>query len=57
MYHVQNTEEVVGLPFRVCAIGKSWIDEHHAHLMLDPLCEPSQMHESDLIKQSKYINI
>lgn len=30
----------------------SWIDEHHAHLMLDPLYEPSQTHESDLIKQT-----
>lgn len=37
------------LPFQVYVAGMSWIDEPHAHLMLDPSCEPFRKHGSDLI--------
>lgn len=38
------------LPFQAYARDRSWTGEHHVHLRMDPSCEPSQEHGSDLIR-------
>lgn len=45
----------MGLPFQVYVAGKSWTDEHHVHLMLDPSYEPSQMHEIGLFRNENSV--
>lgn len=43
-------------PSQVYVTGRSWTAAHRVHSTLDPSCEPSQMHENDLIQNIKQIH-